>query len=62
MFEDAVEIAVAGPLSRPDPSRLADHGRRLQVATQVISVIAKAATVVADPRVNHASDRRKVRR
>ena len=62
MLEDAIEVAVAGQSPRLNPSRLADHGRRLQAAARVIAIIAEAATIVANLSVDRRRDRRKRRR
>jgi hypothetical protein len=52
MLEDALGIAVAGQAARLDPSRLVAAGRRLQVATRDIAIIAEAAGIVARLGVN----------
>jgi hypothetical protein len=57
MFEDAVEIGAAGQSPRPDPSRLADHGRRLQAAGQDIAVIVEAAALMAGLEICGPADR-----
>ncbi len=47
ILEDVIEVAVAGQSPRLNPSQLADHGHRLQVAAQDIAIIADAAMVIA---------------
>ncbi len=62
MLEDAVEVAAAGQSSRLTPSRLADHGRRLQAAARDIAVLAEAAVIAANRGGDGPSIRRDQRR
>ncbi len=59
MLEDVIEVAVAGQSPRLTPSRLADHGRRLQAAAREIAIIAETSVIVANPGVNRRRNRRK---
>ncbi len=47
MLEDATEISISGQAHRLIPSKLADHGRRLQTAARDIAAVAEAAIVIA---------------
>ncbi len=62
MLEDAIEVAAVGQSSRLTPSRLADHGRRLQAAARDIAVLAEAAVIVANRGADEPSNPRKQRR
>ena len=59
MLEDSIEAAIAGQSPRIPPSKLTDHGRRLQAAARDIAVLAEAATIVAQLGVNQTQNRRK---
>jgi hypothetical protein len=48
MLEDATETVVAGQSPRPNPTLLADHGDRLTATARDVTVIAEAATIVAN--------------
>ncbi len=58
MLEDAIDLAVAGQSPRLDPSKLADHGRRLKAAAHDITIVAGAAVIAANLSANHPPSRR----
>ena len=58
MLEDAIDVAVAGQSPRLDPSKLADHGRRLEAAAHDVTIIAGAAVIAANLSANHPPGRR----
>ena len=59
MLEDAVETAVAGQSDRLSAPGYARAARRLQAAAQDITIIAEAATIVANLGVERRVNRRK---